>query len=120
MESDTTHPPAPSQFRGMGRCLLADVTQGVARRLALPWAILGRPYGAAMCRTKRSLEPRWGSSPQRCGDAEVNTKFCGKKCGLLRESSDCYGLLRDVSRKFAQIRAVNPRLFGLLRVRPNF
>jgi hypothetical protein len=38
----------------------------------------------------------------------------------VHKSSDCYGLLREGARKFAQIRPVNPRLFGLLRVRPSF
>ena|SRR6267154_1870917 len=35
----------------------------------------------------------------------------------VRKSADCYGLLRESSRKFAQIRSVNPRLFGLLHPR---
>ncbi len=40
---------SPTSRRRGRRCLLGDVTQGVALRLALPWAIIGRPYGAAMC-----------------------------------------------------------------------
>jgi len=34
----------------------------------------------------------------------------------VHESSDCYGLLREVTRKFAQIRAVVTRFHALLRV----
>jgi hypothetical protein len=33
------------------------------------------------------------------------------------QSADCYGLLRESPRKFAQIRPVNPRLFGFLQGR---
>ena len=40
---DKAHPPAPSHFRGRGRCLLDGVTQGVARGLALPWATYRSP-----------------------------------------------------------------------------
>jgi len=38
--------------------------------------------------------------------------------GLLRESSDCFTKVRESSRKFAQIRPVNPRCYALLRVGP--
>ena len=95
-------------------------------------------------RSKISPQPRKlsGSSIRRRGDAEVNAKFCGKNYGFfgfpspprdgcpnevvrprnvvakVRESSDCFTKVREGSRKFAQIRAVNPRLFGLLRGRP--
>ena len=34
----------------------------------------------------------------------------------VKKSADCYGLLRESSRKFAQIRAVNPQCYALLRV----
>ncbi len=40
--------------------------------------------------------------------------------GKVRKSSDCFTKLRDVSRKFAQIRPVNPRCYALLRVGPIF
>jgi hypothetical protein len=36
------------------------------------------------------------------------------------KSADCCAKVRKVSRKFAQMRPVNPRLFGLLRVRAFF
>jgi hypothetical protein len=41
-------------------------------------------------------------------------------CKKLRIVTHCYGKVREVSRKFAQIRPVIPRLFALLRVRPIF
>jgi hypothetical protein len=40
----------------------------------------------------------------------ASAELCGKKCGFFR----------DVSRKFAQNRAVIPRCYALLRVRPFF
>ena len=84
---DTAHPPPPPNLGGGG--FSGDFTQGVARRLAVPWAIIGRPYGAFYCRATRG-----------------GSELCGKN----------YGFFRDVSHFYAQIRAVNPRCYAFLRV----
>ena len=56
---DTAHPPPPPKLGGGG--FSGDFTQGVARGLALPWAIIGRPYGAFYCRATRGGQAGLGS-----------------------------------------------------------
>ena len=58
-----------------------------------------------------------------CYQVGLGTQFWKGRAirdGLLRIVADSYALLRDVSRKFAQIRPVIPRCYALLRVRPFF
>ena len=62
---------------------------------------------------KRDMKPGTETEAGAAGQRRRVRTFAGK-------SADCYGLLREVSRKFAQIRPVNPRLFGLLRVQTFF
>jgi hypothetical protein len=72
-----------------GGDVVVSAPQGVARRLALPWAIICRPYGAAVCRAAR---------------------------GRLDSSVTKFGLLRESSRSFTKVRTDQARKSSMLRI----
>src|SRR5882724_8846308 len=84
-----------------GGWILGDVTQGAARRLALPWAIIGRPDGAQARRgarqwSRKVCEKFGFPSPPRDG--------CPKGVVRWRETwSGCYAKVREVARKSAKV-----------------
>src|SRR5258708_1742330 len=61
--------------------------------------------------------PTWiflpGGAGSQKSEGEAGWNYVGK-------SADNYGKFHESSRKFAQIRPVNPRCYALLRVRPIF
>jgi hypothetical protein len=90
-------PPAPSHFVEGGDVCWGALPRASLADLLCPGLHIGRPYGAAMCRAKRSLEPRWemecssfgvfgGTGIGRGGAHGVHTPpRCARRIGLMRE-----------------------------------
>jgi hypothetical protein len=83
--------------------------------LYTPWAGTQRVGPSGAWNQDGEMERRsFGVLGERSGKRRFGSAdFRGK-------SADCYALLRESSRKFAQIRAVNPQCYALLRVGPFF